>query len=768
MATYRQDVTQNLEPVMANPATLARGQEAQAAAAKYNMAATETLIKGLGGVIETGAKLKTEFDIRGYTKEAEQLREGFFESNMAAERAAEKYGPLASERTMFDKLNASPQMPANQAAIEKTLAGYDSELERLKMAAEGGMRNDVYVGRVSALTKKAIAQYPGLADQIRQRVGATTGLEGGDAWADMQYVRSRFSAEKKTKGPTEDELAVAAIKRVAPYGTFGDEVTLFNMYNTDRAQFNSRIRAASEYEAAKTQTDSVKNTVSGLQGQSDLQADTARSGFTAVFAGKLQTNVLSSMTKDTEEIYGKVLALQAKGENININPVAFDVQIKTHAAQMLTYIDSAKREAYATVDNYLANNPNVTDAKRKELYADVDRASEVMRTRYADDKGVGLMAMSNIFKTYRDKSLQEKTQLVDLAIKQQSAMQNNPMVMSYWAGGEARENLRRTQPHFYEFMVGQEQELTGSLIGVRNDIKGAQDLGNVQRILTQAAQAPTAVPTDTLASPTVNKAAHQALHASAKSLLDKAATNKQLVPEEVNTIASAFATSTTTGANSLLLRNEYKTLGAKITKLPESDQTVVKAAISKGVTTGVTSMQSLRQGIEAKYGVTLQLGVVPATGEVSVIRKEVPAGVTVAESGVSKYNQAAAEFMKQGKPTLNNIVYGRAMATGESPATIGTEMAKVIGTNEGYTGFYKLDAQPVATATQPVTPAQPAATGDLDAKVKATIQRMKEADPDFNADYVLNAYQKASPEQKKVLADKFNTNSVRMSDLNAK
>jgi len=763
MATYRQDVTQNLEPAMANPATLSKAQEAQAAAAKYNMAATETLVKGLSGVIETGAKLKTEFDIRGYTKEAEQLREGFFESNMAAERAAEKYGSLAAERTMFDKLNASPQMPANQAAIEKTLAGYDSELERLKLAAEGGMRNDVYVGRVSALTKKAIAQYPGLADQIRQRVGATTGLEGGDAWADMQYVKSRFSAEKKAKGPTEDEMAAATIKRIAPYGTFGDEVTLFNLYNTDRAQFNTRVRSASEYEAAKTQTDSIKNTVTGLQGQSDLQADTARSGFTAVFAGKLQTNVLSSMTKDTEEIYGKVLALQAKGENININPVAFDVQIKTHAAQMLTYIDSAKREAYATVDTYLANNPNVTDAKRKELYADVDRASEVMRTRYADDKGVGLMAMSNIFKTYRDKSLQEKTQLVDLAIKQQSAMQNNPMVMSYWAGGEARENLRRTQPHFYEFMVGQEQELTGSLIGVRNDIKGAQDLGNVQRVLTQASQTPVAVPVDTIATPNVVKAAHQALHASAKTVLDKASKAGTIDAMEVNTIAAAFATNTETGANSLLLAREWKQLNGKLNTLPEVDLNVIKGSVSNSVKTTVISIQSLKQGIEAKYKTTLQVGVNDA-GEISVVAPAVSL-VNRPLVGDTGFNVAAAkEFMQKAKPLLNNVVYGRAMLTSEQPKAIGTEFATLINNNQPYSGFYQQNAQPVTPAQTTGAPA----TGNLDAQVKTTLQRMKEADPDFNVDYVLNAYQKASPEQKKVLAERFNTNSVRMSDLNAK
>jgi hypothetical protein len=774
MATYRQDLTQDIQPAMANIGTLAKADEAMAMAAKYRAGAVDTLARGAGAAIEAGVNVQQKMAIRDVDKEAEQLRESFFETNMAAERASEKFGTLATERTMFDKLNMGPNMAEGQAAIDKKLAGYDSELERLKLAAEGGMRNDTYVNRVSALTKKAIAQYPALADQIRQRVGAVTGLEGADAWADMQYVRSRFTAQKEAKGPTEAEMAGATIKRIAPYGTFGDEVTLFKLYNTDRAAFDQRVRAASEWEASKTQTDAVKNTVSGLQGQSDLQADTARAGFTAIFAGRLQTNVLSSTIKDTEEVYGKVLALQAKGENISINPVAFDVQIKTHAAQMLTYIDSAKREAYASVDNYLANNPNVTDAKRKELYADVDRASEVMKARYADDKGVGLAAMSNIFRTYRDKSLQEKTQLVDLAIKQQSAMQNNPMVMAYWAGGEARENLRRTQPYFFEFMVGQEQELTSSLVGVRNDIKGATDLGNVQRVLTQAQQAPVAVPVDPVASPTVTKASHQVLHASAKTVLEKASKSGVVAPADVNTIAAAFATNTETGANSLILAREWKQLNGKLNALPEVDLNTIKGSVSNSVKTTVTSIQSLKQGIEAKYNVTLQLGVNDA-GEIGVIAPPTTLGNRPLAGGTGFNPAAAKEFTQKAKPLLSNIVYGRSMLTGEQPKAVGTEFATVINSNQAYKGFYQQEAQPVAAPAAPVTPAQPATpapatteTSSLDESVKAQLKKMKDSDPDLNVDYIYNSFLRATPEQKKALEAKFRTNSVRMADLNAK
>jgi hypothetical protein len=433
----------------------------------------------------------------------------------------------------------------------------------------------------------------------------------------------------------------------------------------------------------------------------------------AIFSGGLGSSVLTSTANDKENIFGTTLDLMAKGANVSVDIVPFKVQIDMHAAQMRTNIDGAKRQTYVAIDSYLANNPNVSEAKRLSLYADVDRAANLMLAKYADDKGVGLVAMANIMKTYRDKGIAEKTQLVDLAIKQQSAMQNNPMVMAYWAGGEARENLKRTNRSFFEFMTGQEQELTSSITGVRNDIKGAGDLANVQRVVVQAGMSPTAVSPDPIADPKVTRAAHQALAASAVEILKRS----ELTPIQVSTVSAALATSAEYGANSLLLAKNYKTIGVSIEKLPDQDQGVIKANVSNSVQKSIISINDIKTVLEAKYKTKLTLGVNDA-GEISVVpqtstviptpRMGTTPGTFVrpSESG----NLAAQEFMKQAKPMLNNIVYSRSMLTKETPQVVGADFATLINTNQTYTGFYSAEAKSVAP-TPVAAPAAPATKG---------------------------------------------------------
>jgi hypothetical protein len=391
------------------------------------------------------------------------------------------------------------------------------------------------------------------------------------------------------------------------------------------------------------------------------------------------------------------------------------------------------------------------------LYADIDRQANQSLSLYADDKGVGLLAIANIFKTYRDKSLTEKQQLVNLAIQQQSAMQNNPMVMAYWAGGTARENLQRTNKDFYEFMVGQENELTTSVSGVRNLVTGATELANVQRVLVQAGQAPGAVPVDPVASRANTRAAHQALFASAVEVLKKTS----LLPSEVNIASAAFSTSIATGAKSQELANSYLKIGEQVAKLPNTDQAVIKSNVSNSVSGAVISINEVKRVIEDKYKTTLTLGVNDA-GEISVV---VPAqqatGLTNRPlvSGGGFNAAAASEFMKQVQPMLNNIVYGTAMLTQKDTRVLGREFATVINNNQPYGGFYKSEAQPVTpTAT----------TSDLDTQVKGALQKIKEIDPNLNTDFVFNAYQKATTEQKKILAEKFKSNTISQSDLNTK
>lgn len=725
MATFRADITRNVEPAAANPALLGRAAEA-------NARAVGTLTN-LAGEMYKGY---VAGEMANIEEQAANLAGEFFVSGQAAQQAARQLpGATATattaRNTMFSQLEQSgvtlplqPDDPRNQQ-----LAAFDSEVNRLKAAVEGGMSNERYVSRIDSLTKSAIAKFPGLADQIRERVASVTGMPGADRWAQMSYVRDRFTPPKedRSKVKTPEDMALQDIDEAAKTGMFGTREELLNIYRTDRATYDARMTGFKQVLSQQTQTKTLEAFTGGLRNQGDLQADQQRATFTAVFSGNLGTSVLTQSVQDKEQVFGTVLGLMAKGENVSVNIVPFETSIKLHQAQMRTNIENARRVAYTTVDTYLANNPNVSDAKRKELYADIDRAATSALGKYADDKGVGLVAMANIMRTYRDKSLAEKSQLVELAIKQQTAMQNNPMVMAYWAGGEARENLKRTNRSFYEFMVGQENELTSSISGVRNEIKGATDLANVQRVLVQSQQSPAAVPVDPVAAATTTRAAHQAQMATAAELLKKA----ELLPPEVNIVSAALSTSAQYGANSLLLAREYRKLGDKILKLSEPDQAVIKANVSNSITQSVRNVQDVKGVIENKYKVKLQLGVNDA-GEIVVLappRPEIPSqrrAMTMAEMQAAAapvintaYTQATEEFNRQLKPMLSNMVFGRAMLTTEQPKAVGQDFATLINNNQPYGGFFSMQAQPVAATATPAAPSQAAPAASAASKPAA-------------------------------------------------
>jgi hypothetical protein len=710
MATYRADITKSIEPAMANPALLGRAAEAKAGAMKSIVGLAEDMYKGY-----------VSAEMASIEEQAAQTAGEFFISGQAAEEAARRIPAVAAARgTVFE--TQGPLLPAQQEAVEKQLSAFDSELTRLKSAVEGGMSNEQYVSRIDSLTKQAIAKFPGMADKIRERVASVTGMPGADRWAQMTYVRERFTPPKEgKKGKTAEDMAFQDIDEAAKTGMFGTREELLNLYRTDRGQYDIRMNGFKQVLSTQTQTKTLEAFTGGLRNQGDLQADQQRASFAAVFSGSLGTSVLTQTVQDKEQVFGTVLGLMAKGENVSVNIVPFENSIKLHQAQMRTNIENAKRAAYTAVDTYLANNPNVSDAKRKELYADIDRSANAALGKYADDKGVGLVAMANIMRTYRDKTLQEKSQLVDLAIKQQTAMQNNPMVMAYWAGGEARENLKRTNRSFYEFMVGQEQELTGSIGGVRDEIKGATDLATVNRVMVQSQQSPAAVPVDPVATPQVTRAAHQAQMASAVEILKKA----ELTPLGVNVVSAALSTSTQYGANSLLLARDYRKIGDKILKLAEPDQAVIKANVSTSITQAVRNVQDVKGVIEEKYKVKLQLGVNDA-GEIVVIqppRPEIPSqrrAMTMAEMQAAAapvmntaYSQATAEFNKQLKPMLSNMVFGRSMLTKEQPKAVGQDFATLINNNQPYGGFFSMEARPVAAPAAAPAASAPRSGGGL-------------------------------------------------------
>lgn len=720
MALYAKDITQSIEPAQANIATLGKGIEARAEGARLSANATGTMLKAAGFLAEQ----YVAYDVGKTQAEAEQATTDLLESGMKAEKAGQDAALATVQR---DKLAATGTsysiVPDAETRRQAALGTYDQEIKRLKDAAAGGMSNEEYVSRVSALTRKAIAKYPGLADSIREKVGTITGLPYADRWAEMQYVRERFTREAK-KDTEFDPMKVVLkdIEAASGPGTFGSQKELFDLYNTNRPEYDRRIAAYNQNKAMKTGVDAVSTQISGLQAQSDLNADQLRGSFVAMFQGNLGINVTSASVSTLENIYKPVLALMAKGENINVNPAAFDTQIKMHNAQMKTNIEQARIASINEIDKYLANNPNVTSSKRDQLKADVNNAADLQLRMYADDKGVGLAAMSTIMSNYRDKSIKEQRDLINLAIQQQAAMQNNSLVMAYWAGGEQRKNLELTNKDFYNFMVKQEKILLDNTNGITSDTSGTDALRQATAIVDAAGKEPTAVPVPVDANPENVKAAHAIIQSNANTALDKATQNKVLSAVERNVISSSLATNVESGANSQILANDYKKLGAKIKLLPAEDQAIIKDNVSRAARGNVMSMLSMKEVLEAKHGVTLTLGVTPS-GQIVAMptpltkeeqTRQKATGITKIPLNDPRRKEPAAidEFNKQSKAMLSNLVFGRVLLTEEDPVAVANDFASMINNRQPYSGFYS-NAPVAPTPTTDFTGAAPIPAGAL-------------------------------------------------------
>ena len=689
---YRADVTQSIEPASPNYGTLAKGEEARAAGAKYASDSTSTLLKAAETIVKTGV----EIDLSRTDLEAEKATQEFLQTNMAAEKANPELQAL---------VKAKPA-PTSEAMV---IDNYNQEFTRLRNASLGGMSNEEYVSRVSALSRKAIAKYPGLSDKIRERVGTITGLPYADQWAEMQFVKERFSKEKKDTGFDADRARAADIANASSFG-LGSQEDIFKLSKTDPPAYNTIIFRANQLKAIKAGVDSVTETIKGATAVSDSDADKARAGFVAMFEGHLSTSVLADSTKNLDSVYKPILELMAKGEKIDINPLAFDTQIKMHNASMKTSIEKAALDSTRELNAFFAKNPNISQAKRDAMTKDISDARDLNLRLYADDKGVGASAMSTIMLSYRDKTLKEQRDLVDLAIKQQGAMQNNSLVMAYWAGGVARENLKETNKSFYEFMVKQEDTLTRNLLGTSRDNAGANQLQDVTNIL-KAATTSEGKPITTV-SPDVatTKAAHAVMYDNTKTALDKAVAGKQLTTQEAALISSTFSTNVSTGGMSQVFAADHVKLGAKIKLLPDADQALIKSNISNTSKSTVVAMSSLKEGIEAKYSIKLQLGVNDA-GQIMAM----PTGVGTQRAGLTgkaanvrvipsaEEYSAIQEYNSKAKALSSNLVYSRIMITGENILSVANDYASLINGKQPYKGFF--NTEPTAPKVATTTPA---------------------------------------------------------------
>jgi hypothetical protein len=678
MATYRQNITQNIEPAQADWRTAARAIELQGKA-------TETAIKGLselGGMVYKGV---SDYQVGQSVKEAEQVATEFTESNLRAEENMARFGQQSKMRSIFEDGALQPGQEGAEAGA--ALNAFDAQLNRLKQAAQGGMSTQEMLNRVSVLTKAAIAKNPDRADEIRQRVGAITGVQGADRYVINQYVASRLNPKDSGKNVQQD-LAINTIKRIAPMGKWGSEGELYDLYQNNLPEFNSRVSEANQVATYKTNKDMVENKIGSEVAVGDDNARLRIPEFRAMFSEGFKANGLTNVWNNNNAALNDTMKLLATGKDPDIDPAAFNTLVQMHSAQVLSMANQAKVDARNAADNYFSTiNPRASKAVRDEVYAAIDTTHDSIVAAYKPDSPIGLVAMARVRSVYAKESFEKQLQLQQLQVQQLTATSNSSLAKQYWAGGADRDRLKQTHPDFYNQFDGQVNRVLRGYATTQEMGQDAVSLANVQNLVNTASSAPTPLVKPENVTPQEYKAAVSSVVTNANAALDNAVKSGVLLPRDRTLVQTALSTQVSQGADANVLARDYAKMYERVSKLPSDDQSAIKASVSDASRTAVLNIGLAKSAVEAKYSTRLNIGV-NAANQIVVLSTP----TNNPQAGL-EYATAREEFLKRTAPLLRNLVHGRAAVTGEQLEPIAIEFADAINNDERYLGFFSLEGK---------------------------------------------------------------------------
>jgi hypothetical protein len=643
MATYRQDVTQDLKPSMADPSGAIKAEQLRGSVFEQALGAAGSIFKQ-----------KVEMDVKAAEAEADSLRQEFMRKGMATEAYAKAAGArdLVAKGVAEDNAFMGPVTDAQGIEFDRNkvvLSALTEDAMRLKEAADGGMSNEQYIARINALTKKGIAQYPGLADEIRKRIGNATGLPGADEWADRQYVASRFTETKAGKGDSDKAIA-NDIKRAADMGMFTEE-TLWKMRETNPAEYAATMKQVADINHTQTQAKALETKLAQQRGVADEQARKDQAGFPAFMEASIQTDFLVEQTKQGNTLFKEVNNILAKGGATgDANLLVASTEL--HSANVRRHVDNRLETSRRMLGEYFRANPNVSAAVQTEMMSTLTRRADEIKQQYASKDGLVLMA--TIAKTYSDQSLDVQTRLHTLATQQIQALGNMPLTAQYFQGGPARENFKKQYPELYSMIDGQVQNTLSAAQNIRTIMSNGRDLGVVSSATVNAGQNMEPTPRTPGASSEAAKAAQQAVVAGVGKHLETLQSTGEIPAEGINSVGTMLNNMIKDGSGVRGVEQQYTFYRNNIKLIPEADLVTVRDSINSNVDTALFSMaEKLKKYNEFKK-VQLAFGVTPGGGFGVV---PVPTNVgSMVEA--ERYKKAVVDF----NATYGNAIKGTVMA----------------------------------------------------------------------------------------------------------
>jgi hypothetical protein len=711
---YQKDMVRDIDPAMASPSSMINSFQLQAEAERNRADAVGKTIAAAGTVYETAKFM----DRRQMEVDAEALQSEFLTSNMGAAQAGQAGATVdATAERMIDSAVSDPNFDAAAIDVINSLKG---TAERLKEASAMGMSNSEYMTRVYDLTRKHIAKFPGLANDIRQAVGAITGLPGADRWAAQQYVAQRFGAQADgggRGGVDPNKMVENDFKTInSVLGTPFEDLNY--LYTNNPTAYRAKLMQAQELVNVKAQTTAVEEANRQAAAAGAVTAAELAPGFNALYQGLTADGLMTGMNSLMAE--GLFNGYFEAARNGDVDSNALQVYVEGFRTRMLGQVQKGYQATMTSLANLTAEH-NIKGEDYNQLKARINDQFAADKERWGDANAFSAMAAT--LAKYQDKSYTEQYNAYRLFLDELRIYP--PDIINGFVTNP--ESVKAQYPAVYQHL----EQLFPKIGQVRTDLSATQSR---ERTLVDAAKIEVertgeAPVISDAAPPDTQKLVAESVMANGMSVLDAAAKGSDITPAQLNILKGAMDLSPS-AANPVMLNNQAGKIREKVGKLDETARAEVAASISKGTVRSYTSIRSLAEGVQNKYGVKLEFGVNGAGQVVLVTGASVDPTTGMVRPSSPQYQAAVAEFNKVGKPLLMNIVNSRFVADTKDKPTIAKEFADLLNGNQPYTGFFSMEAtpSPVAAAASPTSNAGKRATmADVNAFAEENDMSVKEA-----------------------------------------
>lgn len=558
-------------------APAAASPESAGAAIRLRGANIANVLK-LGGEIYAGSQ---ELGAERVVKEAGAAREEFFQSNERAFIQQQDY--IAAQKRVQDEQTKQTALQGEMgpfpeeeerirleriAAGRGALEGFTNEAKRLQEAYKAGMSNAEYTTRIAAITKKAIAKYPALSDQIRQQISRVSGLPGADEFASFSYVQRAFGGgggkeQKDVGGYSKDDYKVMA---EASGLLEGDVMAL---QNQDPAKFTQVAAAARSLSASRMQGKVVQQALDTKLAEGNITADENKPIFQLLARTNFQNSISTLVVKqpDLMNVFYKQLAGTAPA----IDQV--ETANKMFQATMKQSLDANKVITMRQIDDY-AQRGAIPFQKREEIKKLVQEEYDNTVALFSDPTAG--MAIASVMKTHMKESADKQIRLMELNVSIMKALSGTKIQEAWFSGDTAqRDKLKQTHPELAKMLEDSENAVIGIGATVGNTLKVAGQLQVVDSTVKDAKATPEATP-----SAQRTRLTDQAVASLAQGALDRYKKEKKPSPEDVNAL-STFLSNANNGAGFPTLRANETTIRDFMASVTEQEKPAVFLAVEK-------------------------------------------------------------------------------------------------------------------------------------------------------------------------------------------